>query len=354
MRLKAQLRYIAALAIGLGVVLTVVGVVSLGSEPQTASATPPMYSINFKAADPTLYTHLVPGSLPCPAGARQNNPLAGAQFGTGVESLAPADMTLGQVVPFEFQISAGGSAPSNGSIEFTATWSAVTTSGDPFGYDDSYLVYCAFVDTSESGSDSNASVSKTASVVGTDIAGVFTVTGLDPNETVVVEVWLVLDSTIAPGTQGNVQARLESIGGEQTIPLQKVQEFLVPTPTPTPTLTPTATSTNTPTATATNTATATATNTATATATNTATATATNTPTATATNTATATATSPPAPTATPTATPIEEVRGVEVVATPAELPKGGGGIPGVLLAGLALIALGSGTSALAVAWQRK
>ena len=68
---------------------------------------------------------------------------------------------------------------------------------------------------------------------------------------------------------------------------------------------------------------------------------------------ATATPTTPP-PTATPTATPIEEVRGVEVVATPAELPKGGGGIPGVLLAGLALIALGSGTSALAVAWQRK
>lgn len=161
-----------------------------------------------------------------------------------VTSLSPKDLALGQVVPFELEIVVSGStAPGNGVIQFTPYWSTKTTSGNNFGYDPAHQVYAAFVDTSDPGTydpDSNAKVdSYTSTVVnpGTSneqIQGTFQVSGLDNGDKVIVEIWVVLKSTIAPGTTGNVQTGLADAQtatgnkintGNQTVPLLQVGKF---------------------------------------------------------------------------------------------------------------------------------
>ncbi len=197
------------------------------------------YSIDMAAAEPTQYLRLTPGSLACPGSGRVADPLTGAQHWGGVESLAPAHLGLGQIVAFEFLVSVGSGAPANGSIEFTAGWSTQTTSNVNFGYDEAYGVYCAFVDPADGSAyetDSDAAVSGLSwAVVGDEIQGTITVSGLDPNEQVIVEVWMVLDENIPSNANGNVQSRLISARtvpvhdtistGNQTIPLNKIQDF---------------------------------------------------------------------------------------------------------------------------------
>jgi hypothetical protein len=126
------------------------------------------YTLNWTAADPKVnnapylptYNKVPPAALACPmpsgSTGRAADPLANAVFGNpkdSVESLAPANMALGQIVPFEVKISVSGStAPENGVIRFTPYWLTKTTSGGDFGYDPSYRVYCAFVDTADTAS----------------------------------------------------------------------------------------------------------------------------------------------------------------------------------------------------------
>ena len=118
-------------------------------------------------------------------------------------------MVLGEIVPFEFRIAVGAASPADSSIEFTATGDTVTTPSGDFGYSETYLVYCAFVDTTESTDpDADASASVSSALVGTQIEGIFEISGLDPNDEIVVEAWVVLDSSVPPGVSGNVQARM--------------------------------------------------------------------------------------------------------------------------------------------------
>jgi uncharacterized repeat protein (TIGR01451 family) len=150
-------------------------------------------------------------------------------------------MALGQIVPFEIEIAVSGStSPEDGQITFTAGWNTDTTNNSDFGYDETQGVICAFIDTGDGahndpGGDATVT-SYTWTVVGDEIQGTFNIEGLDDGDTVVVEVWLVLDSSIPAGSQGNVQSRLisaetiaatpESINtGNQTVPLLRVQEF---------------------------------------------------------------------------------------------------------------------------------
>ncbi|NTU84604.1 MAG: DUF11 domain-containing protein [Chloroflexales bacterium] len=221
------------------------------------------YSLNFTAADPKInnapyvptYAKVPPSQKACltPSGSagRAASPLADAVFGSprdSVESLAPSDMALGQIVPFEVKVSVSGStAPENGTIQFSPYWLAKTTSGANFGYEPSYGVYCAFVDSADAASVDPAANAKVDSFgysiaeTGTNdeqIQGTIQVSGLDSGDTVIVEIWVVLKNSIPVGSTGNVQSGLLSAGtvvngaisstintGNQTVPLLRVQEF---------------------------------------------------------------------------------------------------------------------------------
>lgn len=171
------------------------------------------FTISSRAADPVSYDSVFPEFTSCPAGGRAAEPIPGAQYGTGVNSLTPSTMVLGEIVPFEFRITVGGAAPFDSSIELVANWDTVTTPSGDFGYNEDYLVYCVFVDTADpdtadSGNDAAASV--TSALNGTQIEGTMEVVGLDPGDVVVVEAWVVLDKSAPPSISGNVQARMIS------------------------------------------------------------------------------------------------------------------------------------------------
>ena len=227
------------------------------------------YSINFAAADPDIYIPLIPFPPgPCPTTGRGSDPIPDAYWENPVtpnnngvvNSLAPDKMALGQIVPFEILITVkGDTTPENGVIEFTAGWSTEVTNGVDFGYDESYGVLCAFVDTADGahddvGGDATVDtfswvwVDTTPQAGNDEIQGTFIISGLDyelrdpePDiiDVVVVEVWVVLDNTWIDGTGGNVASRLisartlpelpdppETIStGAQTVPLLQVKDF---------------------------------------------------------------------------------------------------------------------------------
>ncbi|MBT8322247.1 MAG: DUF11 domain-containing protein, partial [Eudoraea sp.] len=198
------------------------------------------YTINFAAADPSIYIPPIPFPSdfladPVPGGRGNGDaliPLAEFNDGTSdvrVESLAPEDMALGQVVPFETKISVSGDVtPENGVITFVVGWNTQTTNGDDFGYDArvddiGYGVIEGFIDTGDGahvdpGNDAKVD-SFTWSLINDEIVGIFTVSGLDDGDVVVLETWLVLDDTIEAGVGGNVQSRLidGATGSDQSI-----------------------------------------------------------------------------------------------------------------------------------------
>ncbi|AKB20952.1 DUF11 domain-containing protein [Methanosarcina sp. WH1] len=227
--------------------------------PFEAQAASGSYTLKWYAADPSLnsapylptYEKLTPASLPSPGLAgRYPDPLANAvAYGPtssnldALSSLSPENMALGQVVPFEMVISVSGStSPENGTINFTTIFDANTTSGSNFGFDPAYGVYAAFVDTADVGTNDPLNNSKvesftsilTGSGSSQEIQGTFQVSGLDDGDRVVVEIWVVLKSTIPTGITGNVQTSLDSAqtatgdsikSGKQTVSLLQVGKF---------------------------------------------------------------------------------------------------------------------------------
>jgi hypothetical protein len=200
----------------------------------------------------------MPCSTPSGGVGRAADPLANAvAYATpavpsnldAVTSLAPKDMALCQIVPFFIEITVSGStAPENGIITIDPEWLAKTTSGDNFGFDPAYGIYCAFVDYADPGTTdpgANAKVdsySATTLGIGTNnerIHGTIQVSGLNDGDRIIVEVWVALKCTIPVGSTGNVQTSIAGAhtgpsnttgdninSGNQTVPLLKVQEFL--------------------------------------------------------------------------------------------------------------------------------
>jgi hypothetical protein len=219
------------------------------------------YQIDFAAADPQLY---IPGKVApypndfstsdlivgrgsgdslIPFAKFNEAPSSGPSGNVKVESLMPYDLYLGQIVPFEIKISVDGlEAAEDGTITFTAGWSTETTSKGAFGYD--YLTYgvlAAFIDTGDGAHIDNgpgiASVSDFRWTWENDdeIQGVFEIEGLDDGDEVVVEVWVVIQSTFpSAGATGNVHSRLidastltteDNINtGTQTVPMMRMQD----------------------------------------------------------------------------------------------------------------------------------
>ena len=212
------------------------------------------YSLNWSAADPKFdkgsyeptYNKLYPAQLPAVWG-RQDDPLPDAVYGSpkdSVESLEPADMMLGLVVPFELLVTVGGSG-TDGTILVTPYWLTKTTNGGNFGFDPYYMVYAAFVDYGDAAnidSGTLASVASNPTMIlanpGTSneqIQGTLSISGLDAGDKIVVEIWVVLRSVLPPGNiTGNVQTgmlKAETLDGgtinvgNQTVPLNNVGSF---------------------------------------------------------------------------------------------------------------------------------
>ncbi len=240
--------------LGVSFRLTATGLQSGTAAVTTFTDSAGSYSINFAAADPTEYIPPIPfpetvtpvivgrgdGDTKIPS-AWFESPVSNTDV--RVESLAPEDMALHQIVPFEIKISVSGdTSPEDGVITFTAAWSTHTTSGGNFGYDPSYGVIAAFVDTGDGahfdpGGDATVqSITWVEDEDNDEIVGVFVISGLDDDDVVVIEPWLVLKDTIPPGSTGNVQSKLVSAAtvpagtkaistGNQTVPLLRVHEF---------------------------------------------------------------------------------------------------------------------------------
>ena len=178
--------------------------------------------LDFKAARPASYTAVYPPAA-CPSGGRGSAPMAGAQYSDGVSSLMPSDLHLGQIVPFELRIK----DPSSPTMTVNFQFGTRAQNGADFGFDPGFGMLCAFVDTSDTPyADTNSDAHVTAwgpgpaADTGNPIPGTFTVAGLDTNDEVVVEMWLVLKSVAPVKANSNVHASLDMPNmGNQTIPL---------------------------------------------------------------------------------------------------------------------------------------
>ncbi|HEY3290919.1 MAG TPA: DUF11 domain-containing protein, partial [Anaerolineae bacterium] len=251
---------------------TLAGMVQGAITPQTVLASSGSYSLKWYAADPApnsgpyapTYPKVIPSLLSCPTPSgvvgRAADPLANAvAYGTfakngldAVTSLAPKNMILGQIVPFEMEINVNGStAPENGVINFSTQFDTHSTNGTNFGFDPNYMVYCAFVDYKDAGTVNTktgiAPVAKVDTYTSSlllpgqtkeTIQGNFTVSGLKDGDNVIVEIWVVLKSSVPAGAGGNVQTSLvgASTGayggsgstistGNQTVPLLQIGSF---------------------------------------------------------------------------------------------------------------------------------
>jgi len=202
------------------------------------------YSLNFQAAKPISYSQYYPP--PLPASPATPNP----QWANRTSSLAGKDHYLGQMLVFFMKVDADASADPTHSVTFNVCWETNTTSGDNFGYSheapNNWRVANAFLDKGDvayKGSkdetltyQSWAPSRPNCGSLSTAFEGQFIVTNVNPNDEIVVEMWVVLDSVRPPGAAGNVQAKFISAsydstnipGGAQTISLNKVQEVVAP------------------------------------------------------------------------------------------------------------------------------
>ena len=200
------------------------------------------YGIDFSAYDPAVYERYLNGEVSAPIG-RGNSPLLGTDHGSTVESLQPSNLGLGQIVAFEYFVRAdAGGACADDTISIGGEWLTETTNGGAFGFDGNLKVIGAFVDTGADASlidtGTSASVSSfTSNLVGNTIESTVEVSGMDPGDEIIVEVWLVLQSSIPQSVGGNVKTRLgdaAAIGscepgkintGNQEVPLLQVGDF---------------------------------------------------------------------------------------------------------------------------------
>ena len=197
----------------------------------TDAAVDSSYTLNWYASDPApnsapylpTFQKFGPADIAIPTGGRAVDPLRNAvAYGPtasqldALTSLGGEPFCLGQIVPFQAVIEAsGGRGPENGRIEFTAAWATHTTSNDEFGYDKNYKVLCAFVDSADVGMtdphfnakvDSVTSYITNAGTIDEKIIGNVRVSGIDPGDRIVVEIWVVLMNSQPDHVGGTIAA----------------------------------------------------------------------------------------------------------------------------------------------------
>jgi len=228
------------------------------------------YNLKWYGSDPEIaggpysptYLRLGPASLPCPTGGRAIDPLRnavcyapGAQL-DALTSLGGVPLSYGQVVPFQLVIEVSGApGAEKGVIEVTPSWSTHTTSNDRFGFDTNYMVYCAFVDPADPGSIDphfNAKVDSLNSylfdrgTINEQIRGKLQISGLDPGDRVIVEIWMVMQTTQPDHVGGTIASELTAARklsipaeditiGNETISIGNLSKFTaLPPPQPQP------------------------------------------------------------------------------------------------------------------------
>ena len=162
--------------------------------------------------------------------------------GQTVEAVNPKGLALGQIVPFESKITVNGStSPENGTINMTFSWD--TGGVSDFGFDSNYKIFAAFVDYGDGGNvdpEQDATVTNITNspLNGTLIQETVSVTGLDSGDTIIVEIWVVLENALPISANGNVQTQLVSADtvstpsanitkSAQTVPINQVKDFQV-------------------------------------------------------------------------------------------------------------------------------
>lgn len=199
------------------------------------------YSIDYSAYASDSYNFKLPvnytGNIPA---GRANNPMPTTNSGQTVEALNPKGLALGQIVPFEAKITVNGStAPENGTINMTFSWD--TGGAADFGFDSNYKIFAAFVDYGDVGNvdtEQDATVTNITNspLNGTLIQETVTVAGLDSGDTIIVEIWVVLENSLPIDANGNIQTQLVSADtvattptnitkAAQTVPLNQIKDF---------------------------------------------------------------------------------------------------------------------------------
>lgn len=119
----------------------------------------------------------------------------------------------GQLVPFQVLVEVAGDAPDNGTIDFQTSFPLATAR--IAGFDGERAVVCAFVDGSDPTTDEQtAATPATVTIAPLPVARDalrtrFSVSGLDPGETVVVEVWLVAPAGL-PTETATLEATIDT------------------------------------------------------------------------------------------------------------------------------------------------
>ncbi len=230
------LRFVPLLS---GLTLMSSSLLGLGTMPAALAAG---NQVDLVAAGPATYTHLQPPQT-CASTTFPN-----AEYGTGVNSLAPSTLTLGQIVPFEFKLTVDNAMATAGAATVVVQWDTETSSNKAFGYDAAYGLGCAFFDDTDLANTATGVTVATAAAAGpaTAFTDSITVSGLTGQSTkvVIVELWVRLDLTVPANLGGTVHASVADayvgpVGGggakiqtgNADVPLNKLQDFLKATAT---------------------------------------------------------------------------------------------------------------------------
>jgi len=158
-----------------------------------ASSSP--YSVDVSVTAPESGNRVVPSRTECPSGGRATGPITGA-FQSANDQLERATYGPGQIVVFQFLVTASNAAEPDTTPEFVAAWDRSRAGGS--GFDATIGIYCAFVDPSDPSSiEATDAAPMTVSwrelpPDNSDIRGKFSVAGMTAGDQAIVEVWMVL------------------------------------------------------------------------------------------------------------------------------------------------------------------
>jgi uncharacterized repeat protein (TIGR01451 family) len=184
------------------------------------------FSIDWIAAEPSTYDHATG------IGGEYDGRIIGTNV---VESLEGGSFQCGDLVEFFAAITVDSGASGTQSFDFGVVFTDFSTGQEGVAYTD---IVAADINTGDSFNIISGNETATLSNVqksgpdftqGTDLTGDITVTGLEAGEQIVIRVIALLDCNAnANNATGNLQASLDTQGGQQTIPLKNVENVVAP------------------------------------------------------------------------------------------------------------------------------
>ena len=198
---------------------------------RSAAKDGPTYGLRLALGPIAAYSRADASQVACPVKGRLTTaPELGSAAAGSYTS--PADgapdllVAPGQVVPFQILIEAAADASDNGTVNFQTSFPLATTRTS--GFDGERAILCAFIDTTDDSTDEQnagtpAAVTWSALPASKDsLRTRFSVSGIDPGEQMVAEVWLVapaglradntsleasIDTAVSPGESVDIAGR---------------------------------------------------------------------------------------------------------------------------------------------------